>query len=317
MIIITGGAGFIGSRLILGLNRLGYQDILVVDDLTDGRKFKNLTKARISDYIDYEKFLNIIESNKVAFPSIEAVFHQGACTKTTEWDGRYMMANNYDYSKKLLHYCLDHHVPFIYASSAAVYGANMTFKEKLENEKPLNVYGYSKYLFDQYVRRQLPKINSPVIGLRYFNVYGPHEDFKGGMASVVWHLMNQLKDTEEVRLFQGSDGYQPGEQKRDFIFVDDVVNVNLWFLKNPMKTGIYNCGTGKARSFNTIARTLLKLYGKGTLKYIPFPEHLKGYYQSFTQADISKLRDAGYSGSFISLEEGIKRYYEYFSDDST
>jgi len=314
MIFVTGGAGFIGSQLVLGLNRLGHQNILVVDDLTDGRKFKNLSHARIADYIDYEKFFKDIGCNKTFASSVKAIFHQGACTKTTEWNGRYMMANNYEYSKALLHYSLDHHSAFIYASSAAIYGSSNIFKENPENENPLNVYGYSKYLFDHYVRRQLPKANSPIVGLRYFNVYGPHEDFKGDMASIAWHLMHQLKETQEVKIFEGSDGYQPGEQKRDFIFVEDVIRVNTWFLQHPEKSGIYNCGTGKARPFNAIANTLLKLYGNGKIKYIPFPEKLKGFYQNFTQADITKLREAGYSHEFTSLEKGIEIYYKYFSD---
>ena len=314
MIIVTGGAGFIGSQLILGLNRLGYQNILVVDDLTDGRKFKNLSCARIADYMDYKKFYNDICCNKTFAASVNAIFHQGACTKTTEWDGHYMMTNNYEYSKALLHYSLDHHIAFIYASSAAVYGLNHVFKEELKNENPLNVYGYSKCLFDQYVRSHLLKANSPIVGLRYFNVYGPHEDFKKEMASIAWHLMNQLKDSQEVKLFEGSDGYQSGEQKRDFIFVEDVVRVNTWFLTHPEKSGIYNCGTGKARSFNAMANILLKLYGKGKIKYIAFPEKLKGFYQSFTQADITKLRAAGYSHEFTPLEKGIEIYYKYFTE---
>src|SRR3989339_940996 len=265
MIIITGAAGFIGSNLLKGLNENNHTDIIAVDDLTDGKKFLHLSQARIADYLDYEDFLEMILSDEHFEEPIEAVFHQGACSATTEWNGRYMMANNYEYSKTLLHYCLEHEIPFIYASSAAVYGGSDVFKEELNYEKPLNVYGYSKYLFDQHVRRVLPKANSQIAGLRYFNVYGPHEDCKGSMASVAWHLMNQLKENGVVKLFKGYDGYGDGEQKRDFVFVEDAVKVNLWFFKNPKQSGIFNCGTGEAREFNVIAKTLLKLHGKGKL----------------------------------------------------
>lgn len=313
MIIVTGGAGFIGSQLLLGLNRLGQTNILVVDDLTDGHKFKNLAHALIADYMDCATFLEYLHSNKTFATSIKAVFHQGACTKTTEWDGRFMMSNNYGYSKTLLNYCLNKHIPFIYASSAAVYGTSTTFKELDHKcEHPLNVYGYSKLLFDRYVSTLLPKAKSQIVGLRYFNVYGPNEHFKGSMASVVWHLMNQLQESNVVKLFSEYDGYKSGEQKRDFIFVKDVVNVNTWCLDNPMHSGIYNCGTGKARTFNDIAHILLKLRGNGKLEYIPFPHHLKGHYQSYTEADITQLRQAGYSNLFTSLEKGIEAYYNYF-----
>jgi ADP-L-glycero-D-manno-heptose 6-epimerase len=312
MIIVTGGAGFIGSQLLLQLNKLGYEDILVVDDLTDGRKFKNLSHAATTDYLDYEKFLTYIQQEKTFSDTIEGVFHQGACSNTTEWNGRYMMENNYEYSKTLLSYCLKYHIPMIYASSASVYGTHAACKESKKYEHPLNIYGYSKLLFDRYVEKLLPTIDSQVVGLRYFNVYGPHEDFKESMASVVWHLMNQLTSSAEIKLFDAYGGYAPGEQKRDFVFVKDIVDVNAWFLEHPNLSGIYNCGTGQASTFNSLAHTLLKLHGKGELKYIPFPEHLKGHYQSFTQADLTKLRHAGYSNNFTSLQDGIAKYYDYF-----
>lgn len=311
MIIVTGAAGFIGSNLIKGLNKMGYQNILAVDDLSDGKKFKNLVDCDLLDYKDYEDFLeDIIFRNPFSLP-IQAIFHEGACSETIEWDGRYMMENNYTYSKHLLHYCLELNIPFIYASSAAVYGRGDSFSEVSDNEKPLNVYGYSKWLFDQYVRR-LPQCESQIVGLRYFNVYGPQENHKGKMASVAFHLMNQLRDTGKVRIFEGYDGYADGEQSRDFIYIQDVVKINLWMLNNPKISGIFNVGTGKNRSFNAIAKTLITLHGSGELEYIAFPPDLKGVYQSFTKADITQLRNAGYTENFYALEQGLQEYYQWF-----
>jgi ADP-L-glycero-D-manno-heptose 6-epimerase len=309
MIIVTGGAGFIGSNIVKQLNSFT-NEILVVDDLTDGAKFSNLVDLKITDYLDKDDFLNIIK-NQGTFPAkIEAVFHEGACSATTEWDGRFMLHNNYDYSKVLLYYALDRKIPFIYASSAAIYGANTSFAEEPANEKPLNVYGYSKLLFDQYVRRILPTAKSQIVGLRYFNVYGPREQHKGSMASVAFHQFNQVKKDETVRLFAGCDGYADGEQKRDFVYVEDVAKVNLWFLENPKISGIFNLGTGRAQTFNDVANAVIKEHGKGKIEYIPFPEHLKGRYQSFTQADISQLRAAGYAQPFKTVEEGVKLYLD-------
>ncbi|MEY8195267.1 MAG: ADP-glyceromanno-heptose 6-epimerase, partial [Cycloclasticus sp.] len=242
MIIVTGGAGFIGSNIVMGLNAKGINDILVVDDLSDGTKFKNLVNAQIADYMDKDQFLAKVEAGGFAGVAIEALFHEGACSSTTEWDGKFMMENNYEYSKTLLHFCQAQSIPFIYASSASVYGGGSVFKEELSNEAPLNVYGYSKFLFDQYVRGQT--LSSQVIGLRYFNVYGPREQHKGSMASVAFHLNNQLLEKGDIKLFAGCDGYADGEQLRDFVYVDDVVAVNLWFLDNPEVSGIFNLGTG-------------------------------------------------------------------------
>lgn len=311
MIIVTGAAGFIGSNIIKGLNAAGVDNILAVDELTDGRKFKNLAAVKFADYQDCQDFLAKIQG-KFNWPEpIEAIFHEGACSVTTEWNGRYMMHNNYDYSKYLLHYCLEKQIPFIYASSAAVYGASTTFNDKALEQLPINVYGYSKWQFDRYMLRLLPQAKSQIVGLRYFNVYGPHEQHKGSMASVAFHFMNQLDADREVKLFTGSDGYADGEQQRDFIFVDDIVDVNLWFWKNPSRSGIFNVGTGKARSFNEVARTLIQLNDAGKIRYVPFPDHLKGAYQSYTQADISSLRAAGYQKEFTSLEDGLKKYFEW------
>ncbi|PCH85598.1 MAG: ADP-glyceromanno-heptose 6-epimerase [Piscirickettsiaceae bacterium] len=311
MIIVTGGAGFIGSNIVQGLNAKGIEDILVVDDLTDGTKFKNLVDGRIADYMDKDDFLDSVLGGDLDDVNIEAIFHEGACSSTTEWDGQFMMENNYEYSKTLFHFCQENNVPFIYASSASVYGGGSVFKEDLANEAPLNVYGYSKFLFDQYVRGQ--ELTSQVVGLRYFNVYGPREQHKGSMASVAFHLNNQLLEKGEVKLFAGCDGYDDGEQVRDFVYVGDVVDVNLWFLDNPSVSGIFNCGTGKSQPFNDVAKGVLDYHQKGELSYIPFPDHLVGHYQSFTEADLTALRAAGYKGTFKTVSEGVKRYMEWLN----
>ncbi len=310
MIIVTGGAGFIGSNIVKGLNQRGIKDILVVDDLTDGTKFSNLASLEIADYLDKDEFLARIEKRDSFNQDIRAIFHEGACSTTTEWDGRFMMKNNYEYSKSLLHYCLERGVNFLYASSAAVYGDGKIFKEALSHECPLNVYGYSKFLFDQYVRKILPTAKSQIAGFRYFNVYGPNENHKGSMASVAWHLHQQLPKTGIVKLFEGCDGYGNGEQRRDFVYVDDVVSVNLWFMDNPRISGIYNVGTGNSQTFNDVANSVIAWHKNGKLEYIPFPEHLKGRYQSFTQADISQLREAGYDKPFKTVEQGVKAYLD-------
>ena len=304
MIIVTGGAGFIGSNIVAQLNALGETDILVVDDLTDGTKFKNLVGLKIRDYLDKDVFLSQLKN----FANARAIFHEGACSATTEWNGKFMMDNNYEYSKTLLHFALENQIPFIYASSAAVYGANKMCKEENAYEAPLNVYGYSKWLFDEYVRRLLPEAKSQIVGLRYFNVYGPREQHKGSMASVAFHHYQQIKEHGYVKLFEGCDGYADGEQRRDFIFVDDVVAVNLFFLNHPSISGIFNCGTGASEPFNAIAQAVIKHEGRGVVEYIPFPDHLKGCYQSFTQADISALRAAGYTAPFHTVAEGVAKY---------
>ena len=313
MIIVTGGAGFIGSNLVLALNAQGYDDILVVDNLTNGIKYKNLVECRIADYLDKQDFIERIRLDQFDAGTITAIFHQGACSTTTEWDGRYMMDNNYQYSKALLHYCQQYKIPFIYASSAAVYGDVKTFKEELTYESPLNVYGYSKFQFDQYLRSQMMSLQSQVVGLRYFNVYGPREGHKGSMASVAFHLNNQYHDTGKVRLFEGCDGYDNGEQRRDFIYVDDVVDVNLWFLDHPEVTGIFNLGTGRSQTFNDVAHSVLAYHTDGVLEYIPFPEHLKGCYQSFTEANLETLRAAGCEHNFMTVEQGVQAYMQWLN----
>ncbi len=307
MYIVTGGAGFIGANLVAGLNRRGDTNILVVDDLKQGDKFLNLRDLSIADYMDHTEFLEHVRSGHFHNTRLRAIFHQGACSDTMEADGRYMMANNFTYSKELFHFAIEQNVPFIYASSAATYGDSTTFTEHPDNEKPLNVYGYSKLLFDQYVQRHFAHITIAVAGLRYFNVYGPREDFKGKMASMIHQLHQQLHNTGVAKLFTGSGGYGDGEQRRDFIYIEDVVKVNLFLASSGPIQGIFNVGTGKSRSFNAVARTLINTMGTGEIHYIPMPESLKEKYQSFTEADISRLRAVGYDTPFHSLEEGIKQ----------
>jgi ADP-L-glycero-D-manno-heptose 6-epimerase len=310
MHIVTGGAGFIGSNLVQALIDRGHDDVVVVDDLEDGHKFVNIADLCIADYLDKDDFLKRLATDAAFADGIKAIFHEGACSATTEWDGRYMMKNNYGYSQSLLHHCLDHKTPYIYASSAAVYGSSTEFVEDPLFEGPLNVYGYSKLQFDRYVRRVAANPASQVVGLRYFNVYGPREQHKGSMASVAFHFNNQVLDDGEARLFEGTDGYGNGEQLRDFVYVDDVCNVNLWFLDNPGVSGIYNTGSGAAQSFNDVANAVIKWHGKGKIRYIPFPDHLQGAYQSFTQADLSQLRKAGCDVEFRPVEEGVKDYLD-------
>jgi ADP-L-glycero-D-manno-heptose 6-epimerase len=309
MIIVTGGAGFIGSNLVRALNRRRLRDILVVDDLTDGRKFVNLLGCDIADYWDKALFSERLRAGLIERP--EAVFHQGACAVTTEWDGRLMMDTNYRFSTELLDFCLRERVPLIYASSAAVYGASTVFKENDSSaERPLNVYGYSKLLFDRYVRRHLPDVRSQVVGLRYFNVYGPGEAHKGPMASVAYHLNRQVAQEGEARLFQGSGGYEAGEQRRDFVHVDDVLRVNLWFYEHRDVSGVFNVGTGASAAFNDVAHAIIDWHDAGKIRYIPFPEELKARYQSFTQADISALRAAGYDAPFADVRSGVRAYLD-------
>ncbi|MFZ4834694.1 ADP-glyceromanno-heptose 6-epimerase [Rouxiella sp. Mn2063] len=307
MIIVTGGAGFIGSNIIKSLNDIGYRDILVVDNLKDGTKFANLVDLDIADYADKEDFIaSIIAGDDLG--DIDAIFHEGACSSTTEWDGKYMMDNNYQYSKDLLHYCLDRSIPFLYASSAATYGSqNLSFVEDRKYEQPLNVYGYSKFLFDQYVREILPHAESQICGFRYFNVYGPREAHKGSMASVAFHLNNQINAGENPKLFAGSEAF-----KRDFIYVGDVAAVNLWFWQNG-KSGIFNCGTGRAESFQAVADAVVAYHQTGTIETIPFPEKLKGRYQAFTQADTTALRKAGYDKPFKTVAEGVTEYMSWLN----
>lgn len=308
MIVITGGAGFIGANLVAMLNARGDTDLVVVDDLTDGTKFRNLADASIADYLDKDEFLDCLAGG---FPPPRAIVHLGACSDTTEWNGRYMMDVNYRYSRTLHGYCAEHGVPFIYASSASVYGGNEQFTETPANEAPLNVYGWSKLLFDQYVRRN--PLSSQVVGLRFFNVYGPREFHKGSMASVALHLHRQLGEGDEVRLFEGTEGYGDGQQERDFVYVADACDVMSWFLANPAASGIFNVGTGRARPFNAVAESIIAWHGRGRVSYVPFPEHLRGRYQSHTRADLTALRAAGYPGEFRDVPDGVGHYLDWLA----
>ena len=317
MLIVTGGAGFIGSNIVKALNDRWRTDILVVDDLSDGTKFLNLTDCEIMDYMDKDDFIARVREGRDLGGKVEAIFHEGACSSTTEWDGRFMMDVNYEYSKTLLNYCLENDASFIYASSASVYGSGTNFVEKREYEAPLNVYGYSKFLFDQYVRRIMPEAKSQIAGFRYFNVYGPREQHKGTMSSVAYHFRNSIAAGENVKLFSGSDEFEDGEQRRDFIYVGDAVDVNLWFLDHPEVSGIFNIGTGRSQSFNNVANAVIDFHQKGEIEYVPFPDHLKGRYQSFTEADISLLRESGYDQEFKTVEEGVKLYMQWLQKDSS
>ncbi|OZI42196.1 ADP-glyceromanno-heptose 6-epimerase [Bordetella genomosp. 5] len=325
MIVVTGAAGFIGSNLVRGLNRRGINDVIVVDDLTDGDKFRNLVDCRIADYIGHDDFRERVREGRL--PKLRAVFHQGACSDTTERNGRYMMDNNYRVTLELFEYCQAQRVPFLYASSAAVYGGSSVYVEEPANEKPLNVYGYSKLLFDQVLRTRMDRLTAQVVGLRYFNVYGPHEQHKGRMASVAFHNMNQFLAEGHVRLFGGWDGWADGGQSRDFISVEDVVAVNLHFLDHPQISGVFNCGTGRAQPFNDIAHavvnalraergeaalTLAQQVEQGLIRYVPFPDDLKGRYQSFTQANVDNLRATGFVAPMRDVQTGVTEYVRYW-----
>jgi ADP-L-glycero-D-manno-heptose 6-epimerase len=321
-IVVTGAAGFIGANVVKALNARSGAPVLAVDNLARADKFRNLVDCEVADYLDKEEFLARLLDGEFE-DDIAAILHQGACSDTMETDGRYMMRNNYRYSVALVEWCQENDVPFLYASSASVYGGGSIFREERAFESPLNIYGYSKFLFDQYVRRLLPERTAQIAGFRYFNVYGPREQHKGRMASVAWHFFNQYRADGRVRLFEGSGGFAAGEQKRDFVSVEDVVRVNLDFLDHPQRSGVFNLGSGKAATFNDVAAatinacraaagqgalSLAELVAAGTITYIPFPPALVGKYQSYTEADLTRLRAAGYRAPMLTVGEGVGRY---------
>ena len=325
MIIVTGGAGFIGSNIVKALNDRGEDDILIVDHIGKGEKFKNLLGLKFLELQSKESFESDINDEVfrdiLGGSPIDCIMHMGACSDTMNYDGDYMIENNYEYTKQLMTFCMQYDIPLIYASSASTYGlGSKGFREVPECEDALNLYAFSKLLFDRYLRQNqnLPHKNefkTPIIGVRFFNVYGPQEHHKGRMASIFYQMYNQLKRDGVIRLFKGIDGVADGEQRRDFIYVKDAVKICLWFFDQlcnedaePIDGGIYNCGTGHAHSYNEAARAMIREFGRGEIEYIDFPDELRGKYQNFTQADTTKLLDAGYDGGFTQLDEAVADY---------
>ncbi len=328
--VVTGAAGFIGSNLVKGLNQRGLDDIIAVDDLTQGDKFRNLADLKIADYVDASVFYDRFAAGD--YGQVEAVFHEGACSDTMETNGRYMMDNNYGVSLRLFQSCQAHKTRLLYASSAATYGNSEVFAESPANEAPLNVYGYSKLLFDQRLRREIgpdfARGTAQVAGFRYFNVYGPREQHKGRMASVAFHQFHQFKDNGRVKLFGEYGGYAPGAQVRDFVFIDDVVAVNLWFFDHPDCSGLFNLGTGRAQPFNDVALAVVNSFrrrgglpaldlaaaaAQGLIEYIAFPDALRGKYQCYTQADLTTLRAAGCDHGFADVATGVQQYSDWWA----
>tara|TARA_B100000123_G_scaffold208084_1_gene157266 strand:+ start:617 stop:1558 length:942 start_codon:yes stop_codon:yes gene_type:complete len=312
MIIVTGGSGFIGTNLVRALLELNHK-VLVVEELDrHSDKFKNIENVDVVDCVGHEVFRKDLLNEKYK-NKIEYIFHLGACSKTTEQDREYIMDVNLNYSKMLLEYAANNAIKMVYASSASVYGDGNTFIEDEAYESSLNHYSESKLLFDNYVRENFDKINSQIVGMRYFNVYGPYEQHKGVMSSVIFHFYNQIRDTGKLNLFRGSHGYSDGEQRRDFVYVKDTIDIKVWFMENNI-SGIYNVGTGKSRSFNDVANSVIDFHKSGHINYIDFPRALERQYQAFTEADLTNLRNAGYKGISTELEDGVKSYLSFLSD---
>ena len=309
MIIVTGGAGFIGTNLVQSLLNIN-KKVLIVEELDKyTTKFENIKNLDILDCIDHNIFLKNLDNDKY-INKIECIFHLGACSKTTEPDRDYIMDVNLEYSKKLLMHAANNNIDIIYASSASVYGDGNIFKEEPQNESSLNYYSESKLLFDNFVRKNINKINSQVVGMRYFNVYGPHEQHKEVMSSVVYHFYHQFKTHGMLKLFRGSHGYSDGEQRRDFVYVKDTVDIKLWFMQNK-HSGIFNVATGKSRSFNDVANSVLNYFKSGHIEYIDFPEGLEAQYQAFTEADMTTLKNIGYHKESTKLENGVSSYLNF------
>jgi ADP-L-glycero-D-manno-heptose 6-epimerase len=319
MIIITGGAGMIGSMIAWHLNtKLGRDDLVIVDHITHEDQWQNLVHRHYVEYLDRNQLFDFLEDND----NVDAVIHMGAISATTERDFNKLVEANIQYSQDLWSWCTEFKVPFFYASSAATYGDGSAGYDdaSIENLRPLNGYGYSKHFFDQWVLKQTPE-NSPPnwAGFKFFNVYGPNEYHKERMASVAFHTFNQFAETGTMKLFKGTKaGIADGEQQRDFVYVKDCANIIAHFLtaaegKKPAPNDIYNIGTGQARTFKDLATNVMENMGKTPhITYIDMPEDLRGKYQYFTEANMAKLRKAGYSVPFTSLEDGVKDYVQHY-----
>ena len=310
MIVVTGGAGFVGSNLVFKLNAMGFSDILIVEKLSKSSHQDNLLDCQFRDIINIDVFLSTMQTKRGYSDGIQTIFHQGANTDTTDLDKKAMFQDNYDASITIMNICLEQNIPLIYASSASVYGDRSTFVENSDNEVVLNPYAESKVRVDNYFRSHKNQFKSQVVSLRYFNVYGSREEHKGPMASMVYQLHCQLKQGNTIKLFEGSGGYDSGEQRRDFIYIDDVIKTNIFFMQNPQISGIFNIGTGRSQTFNEVAKAIIQWHEQGEIEYIPFPPGLKDRYQSYTQGDLSQLRQAGYVDTFFSVEEGVKAYLD-------
>ena len=316
MIILTGGAGFIGSCFLWKLNSEGIRDIIVVDDLDSTEKWKNLQGKRFVDYIQKDDFLRLISEEKMLEPT--HVIHMGACSSTTVTNGDYFIKNNYEYSKIIAAWALRHKTPFLYASSAATYGDGSNGYDDNDDAtrilRPLNMYGFSKQLFDLWVLNN--RYEKKVTGIKFFNVFGPNEYHKQDMSSIVCKKFNEVMIDGCIRLFKSYEkNYAHGEQKRDFIYIKDAVEVMFYLFNNPGKCGIFNLGTGKAHTWNELAGAMFKALGKAIkIEYVEMPEYLRPKYQYFTQSKMDKLRKAGCDFKFKSLDETVADYVKYLKN---